>query len=73
MTTHVITLWHVNVTSLKLSVSAMRFLIEIMFNMKAINPILKGHMINRILHSGSFHMKFMKLAKARFINKFHIK
>ena len=25
-------------------------------------------MINRILHSWSFHMKFMKLAEARFIN-----
>ena len=29
-------------------------------------------MINRILHSWSFHMKFMKLAKGSF-HKFHIK
>ena len=34
--------------------------------------MLKGHMINRILHSWSFHMKFIKLAKGSF-DKFHMK
>ena len=37
-----------------------------------LNPILKGHMINRILHSLSFHVRFMKLAKGSF-HKFHMK
>ena len=36
MTTRVITLWREHVTSLTASVSTMRFLIEIMFNLKAI-------------------------------------
>ena len=36
MTTRVITLWRVDVTLLTKSVSAMRFLIEIMFTVKAI-------------------------------------
>ena len=48
------------------------FLIEIMIILKAINPILKGHMINRILHEWSFLMKFMKLAEGSF-HKFHMK
>ena len=51
------------------STSAMRFLIEIMFILKAIK---KGHMKNRLLHSWSFHMKFMKLVKDSF-HKFHMK
>ena len=34
--------------------------------------IFKGRMINRILHSWSFHMKFMKLAEGSF-HKFHMK
>ena len=38
----------------------------LMFILKAINPILKGHIINRILPSWSFHMKFMELAKGSF-------
>ena len=33
---------------------------------------LYSHMIKRILHSWSFHMKFIKLAKGSF-NKFHMK
>ena len=41
-------------------------------SLKAINPILKGRLINRILHSWSFYMKLMKLAKSLF-HKFHIK
>ena len=71
MTTRLITLWraHVHVTSLVTSVSTLRFLIEMMFVLKA---ILKGHMISRILHSCSFHMKFVKLAKGSF-HKFHVK
>ena len=32
------------------------------FILEAINPVLKGHMINIILHLWSFYMKFMKLA-----------
>ena len=72
MTTRVIALWRVYVTSLTTSVSTMRYLIELMFILKGINPILKGQMINRILHLWSFHMKFMKLAEGSF-HKFHIK
>ena len=72
MTTRVITLWRVHVMSLTTSVSTMRFLLEILSILKAINPILKGHMINRILHSWSFHMKFIKLAEGSF-HKFHMK
>ena len=30
------------------------------------SPILKGHMINRILHSWSLHIKFMKVAEGWF-------
>ena len=72
MTTRVITLWRVYVTSLTASMSTMRFLIEILSISKAVNPILKRHMINRILHSWSFHMKFMTLAEGLF-HKFHMK
>ena len=58
MTARVLTFWHVDVTSLPTCVSTMRILAEIMFISKAIKSHLKGHMINRILHSLSFHMKF---------------
>ena len=68
MTTRVITLWRVDVTSLTTSMSTMRLLLDILSILKAI----KGHMINRILHSWSFHMKFMKLAEGSF-HKFHMK
>ena len=37
--------------------------IEIVSTLKTINTVLKGHMINRILLSWSFHMKFIKLAE----------
>ena len=57
MTTRIITLWGERVTSLITSLSTMRFHIELMFILKAINPVLKGQMTNRILHSWSFHMK----------------
>ena len=72
MTTRVITLWGVDVTSLTRSVLTMRFLLEILSSLKAIKSIFKSHMINRILHSWSFHMKFMKLAEGSF-HKFRIK
>ena len=40
-----------------------------MFILKAIKSHLKGlYMINRILHSWSLHMKFMKLIEGFFIN-----
>ena len=72
MTTRVMTLWRVHVTSLTTSVSKMRFLIEIMFILKAIKNILMVYMINRILHSLSFNMNFMKLAEGSF-HKVHMK
>ena len=59
MTTRVITLWCVDVTSLTTSVATVRFLFEILSILKAITFSFKGHMINRILHSWSFHMKFI--------------
>ena len=71
VTTRVITVWCLHVTSLTTSVS-MRFLTEILLTSKAIKFHLKDPMINRILHSWSFHMKFMKLAKNWF-HKFHVK
>ena len=66
MTTHIKTSWCNHVTSLQTSVSTMCCPIEIMFIFKAIKSILVGHMINRILYSWSYHIKFMK--RARFIN-----
>ena len=72
MTTRVITPERVNVTSLTTSVSTMSFLTEIMPILKAINPTFKDHMINRILHSWSFQIKFMKLAECSF-HKVHMK
>ena len=72
ITTRVITLWRKRVTSLTTSMSTMRFLIEIIFILKAIKYHFKGHMINRILHSWSFHMKFMTPAEGSF-HKFHMK
>ena len=72
MTTRVITLWRVDVTSLTTSVSTMVFLLEMLSSLKAIKSIFKSHMINRILHSWSFHMKFMKFAEGSF-HKFHMK
>ena len=71
MITRVI-LWRVHVTSLATSISKMRFLIEIIFVLKAVKSYFEVHMINRILHSSSFHMKFMKLAEGSF-HKYHMK
>ena len=59
MTTRVITLWRVYVTPLTTSVSAVRFLAEIMFILKAIKSLLKGHIINTILHLWSFHINLI--------------
>ena len=42
MTTRVITLWRIHVTSLTTSVSTMRFLLEIVFILKAIKSHFKG-------------------------------
>ena len=39
-----------------------------MFILKAIKSHCNGHLINRFLHSWSFHMKFMKLAEGSFHN-----
>ena len=72
MTTRVIALWRVCITSLTTSMSTMRFHIELISILKAIKSLSKGHMINRILHSWPFHMKFIKLAKGSF-HKFHMK
>ena len=46
--------------------------IELMFILKAIKSRFKGHMIKRILHLWSFHMKFMKLIEGSF-HTFHMK
>ena len=72
MTTRVITLRRVHVMSLTRTVSSVRFLLEILFILKAIKSILKSHMINRILHSWSFQIKLMKLAKGSF-HKYYMK
>ena len=63
MTIREITLWRGHITSLTTSVSTKRFHTEIMLTLKAILSHLEGHIINRILDSWSFHMKFMKLAE----------
>ena len=52
--------------------STMHFQIEIMLLLEAMKSFLKCHMIKRILHSWSIHMKFMKLAEGSF-HKFHMK
>ena len=65
VTTHVITFGNIYVMSLTLTVLAMHLHIEVLFILKAIKKknILKGHMINKVLHQWSFHMKFMKVTK----------
>ena len=72
MTTRVITLLRENVTSLTTSATTMLIFIENMSTLRAIKSYFKSHMIKRILHSWSFHMKFIKLAEGSF-NKFHMK
>ena len=68
MTTRVKRLWCEYIISLTTSMygkESVFYLFEIMF-------ILKDHMINRILHEWSCHIKFMKLARGLF-HKFHMK
>ena len=72
MTTHVIPLWCEDVASLTMSVSTMRFRIEIIFILKAIKSHCKASYDNRILHLWPFHVKFMKLAEGS-LHKFHRK
>ena len=82
MTTRVITLWHGHVTSLTTSDSKMRFPMDINLISTAIKSYLKElydkqNMSSRdfsylLLHSWSFHMKFMELAEGSFY-KFHMK
>ena len=68
MTTLVITLWRVYLTSLTTSVSTMRFHFALMFTLKALDPVCKGQLIDRILYSWSIHIKFMKFAEGSFHN-----
>ena len=51
------------------SVTIMHFFVEIL---SILNALLKGHMINRIIHEWSFHIKFIKHAEGSF-DKFHMK
>ena len=69
MTTCVITLWRVDVTSMTTSLSAMRFLLEILPNLKAIKSHFKGSydkqnltrvVISNEIYEGSFHKFNMK-------------
>ena len=58
---------------MRTSVTTMHCFIEIMSTLNAIKDPFESHnMINRILHSLSFHMKFIKLAKGSF-DKFNMK
>ena len=71
MTTRVLTLLREYVTSVTTSVTTMLIFVGNMSTLKAINSYLRSHMIKRILHSWSFHIKFIKLAEGSF-NKFHM-
>ena len=67
-TTRVITHWRVYVTPLTTSMSAMCFIIEIMFSSNAIKSHFNGPFDKQNLTlSLSSHMKFMKLAEGSFI------
>ena len=72
MTTRVLTLLREYVTSLTTSVTAVLIFNKNISTLKAIKSYLRSHMIKRILHPWSFHMKFIKLAENSF-NKFHMK
>ena len=72
MPKRVITLWRVDVTSLRMSVSTMRFLVEILSILKAIKFNFKGSYDKQNLTLMSVHMKFMKLAEGSFY-RFHMK
>ena len=71
MTTHVL-LISAGTNNLRMtSVTTMQFFLEINREGDKITLILKGHIIKRILHLWSFHMKFIKLTKGLF-DKFHL-
>ena len=70
--TRVITLWRVLVTSLTTSVSTMRFLLEIMFSLKAIEFHFKGSIDKQNLTLVVISYKFTKLAEGSF-HKYHMK
>ena len=72
MTTRVKTFWRVYETSLTTTVSTMRCLSETMLICKAIKSHFKRSYDIQNLHSFSFHMKIMKLAKGTF-HKCHMK
>ena len=65
MTTRVLTLSAGTSNVMTMSVTTMHFSVEILSILKAKKALLKGHMINRILHSWSFHMN-IKLAEGSF-------
>ena len=62
----VLTLLREYVTSLTTSVTTMLNFIGNMSTLKMIKSYLRSHMIKRILHLWSFHMKFIKLAEGSF-------
>ena len=72
MTTRVLTLSAGTSNLMTTSVTTMHCFIEIMSTLKAIKDPFESHMINRILHSWSFLMKFIKLAEGLY-DKFHMK
>ena len=67
MTTHVLTLLRECVT-LTTSVTTMLIFIGNKSTLNAIKSYLRSHMIKQILHSWSFHMKFIKLAEGKEID-----
>ena len=72
MTTPVLTLLWEYATTLTTSVTPMLIFTGNMSTLKAVKSYLRSHIIKRILHSWSFHMKFIKHAECSF-NKFHMK
>ena len=69
-TIRVIALWRVHETALTTAESPVRF--EIISILKEINLVLKEYMINRLLHSWSFNIKFKKRAFCE-LHKFDMK
>ena len=68
MTIPVITFLHKHATSLIMTVPAMRFLIEIIFILKLINSILKGHMTKESYTHGNFIRNLCISPKANILN-----
>ena len=71
MTTRVLTL-SAGTSNVMTSVTTMHFSFKNAHFKDDKKAILNEHMINRILQSWSFHMKFIKLAEGSF-DKFHMK